>query len=205
MSITAGSVVIAPDGSETKSDLAEVIYDAFVNAYLADTRVSVPGLARLQVPVKQQYAVLGTRLAQSLIGYFHANLFTVEQGLLVSLINKTGAASVKGSVVETTSGTDGAFRLQTTRDESFGIVYESGIADGSPCRVVVAGIADVLLEDGAGANSGDWIGGAATNGRAYSNGISPPAAAAHFDEIGHCLQTVAGGTDVLCRIVMHYN
>jgi hypothetical protein len=206
MTIAAGSVVIASDASETKSHLAEVIYDAFVDNYLTDTTVPLPGVPEALVPIKQGYATVGTRLAEGIIDYFHANLYTTEGGLLVTLTNKTGAASVKGSVVSASTGTDNAFMLQANRLDAIGIVYEDGIADGSECRVVIAGIADVLLEDAAGATHGDWMGAAATDGRAYSAAPPPPGAvAAHFYEVGHSLQTVAGGVDVLCRCILHFN
>lgn len=32
-----------------------------------------------------------------------------------------------------------------------------------------------------------------------------PAADTHFKEIGHCLQSVAGGTDKLARVTLHFN
>jgi len=204
MTIDAGSVLIASDGTETKSHLAEDIFDAFIDNYTVDTGVALSGLPVSQVPVKRGYGTNGTRLAEAIIGYLHENLYTPEQGLLVTLTNKTGAASVKGSVVSTSTGTDEAFMLQANRLDAFGVVYEDGIADGNECRVVVSGIADVLLEDAGGTTHGDWMGQAATDGRAYSNGATPPAAAQHMREIGHCLETVGGGVNVLCRIAIHF-
>lgn len=205
MTIEAGSVVIdQADATETKSGLAEPIYDAFIAGHESDTGVPLPGDIEALIPARTNYATLATRIASGLIGYLSEKLYTPEQGLVVELINKTGAPSVKGSVVEASTLVDGAFALQDNKDDAMGIVYDDGIADGDVCRVITSGIADVLLNDGAGATRGDWIGCHATDGRAYANG-PPPAATIHFEEIGHCLQTVAGGVDVLCRVALHFN
>lgn len=132
---------------------------------------------------------------------------TAEGGYTIDLLNDTGADSVKGSVVSASTSTDGAFELQANRLDAIGVVYDDGIPDGGLCRVAIAGQADVLLEDGAGASAGDWLGGADTDGRAYAKtSPGPPVTTAeHFREIGHCLQTVASGTDVLARATLHFN
>ena len=49
------------------------------------------------------------------------------------------------------------------------------------------------------------VGAADVAGRADATSATPPAAPTHFEEIGHCLQTISGGTDVLCRVVLHFN
>jgi len=206
MTILAGFVAIAADGTATKSGLAEYIYDSFVGNYETDHGVPLPGLPELLVPILQGYATLATREAWGHISYLHDRLYTPEQGLTVDLINDTGALSVKGSVVEASSAVDSAFQLQSTRLEAIGIVYDSGIADGELCRVVVSGIADVLLENGQSATRGNWLGCAPTAGRAYTNSIPPPIAVTdHFRELGHCLQSVNSGTDVLVRAMVHFN
>ncbi len=77
--------------------------------------------------------------------------FTPEGGFAVLVTNKTGAPSVKGSVVEVYGATevDQAFRLTVADSMSpCGVVYECGIADGSECWVVIGGIAEVLLQNG---------------------------------------------------------
>lgn len=67
-------------------------------------------------------------------------------GIMVRLTNKTGANSVKGTVVYADPAVDNAFEINpTSGDMPFGVVYDNGIADGAECWVVVAGIAEVLL------------------------------------------------------------
>ncbi|MCE5199914.1 MAG: hypothetical protein ABFD54_15105 [Armatimonadota bacterium] len=90
---------------------------------------------------------------------------TAEGGYAVRLINKTGAASIKGMAVKIASTMDGAFAVHNVAyDCVAGFVYESGIADGSATWVVVAGIAKALIKAGEALISGDWLE-ALSNGR----------------------------------------
>jgi hypothetical protein len=84
-------------------------------------------------------------------------------------------------------------------------VYESGIADGAECLVVISGIAEVLLVDSV-ATTRSYI--------AYSSGstagridtaASVPAASTHFREIGHTLESKTAGTNVLVKCIIHFN
>lgn len=202
MTMTAGSVVVADDGTVTKSGMAEAIYDAFVAGYANDTGGTLDGPEPQVTVTKKGYATISTRVAEGVINYLCGCLMTPEHGLTVPLLNKTGAPSVKGTVVQASETTAEAFDLQRNQSDAIGICYEDGVADGDPCRVVVAGVADVLLADGAGSTVHDWVAASPTHGRAYSVGASPPPT--HFWEIGHSLQTVAGGTDVLCRVAIHF-
>jgi hypothetical protein len=135
--------------------------------------------------------------------------FTPDGGLAVLLTNKTGAASVKGTVVTTGTVQDNSFALQAAEFEAAGIVYDSGVADGSECWVVVSGIAEVLMKDGTAATRGFWTRCADTDGRAESTaaptGIGALDVAEHFKEIGHCLESKAAGTDVLAKVLLHFN
>lgn len=71
---------------------------------------------------------------------------TPEGGYAVKLTNKTGAASVKGSIVSLSTGTDNAFALAAIDASGVvGVVYEAGIADAAECWVVVKGIAETLF------------------------------------------------------------
>lgn len=131
---------------------------------------------------------------------------TPEGGYAVLLTNKTGANSVKGTVVIADPSVDNAFEINPVNgDMPIGVVYESGITDGSECWVVVSGIAEVLLVNTV-ASTRSYV--------AYSSGsvagridiaASVPAATAHFREIGHTLESKTGGTDVLCKCVLHFN
>jgi hypothetical protein len=135
--------------------------------------------------------------------------FTADGGMAVQLINKTGAPSVKGSVVA--SGTvNASFILQGNEFNAIGAVYEAGVADGSPCWVTFAGIAYVLLVNGTGSTAGYWVKSHATDGRADGSLALPTGGSFagvddHFKEIGHSLETKIAGTDVLCKIMLHFN
>lgn len=142
--------------------------------------------------------------------YFPVAGMTPEGGLYTTLVNKTGAPSVRGSLVSASTGTDYAFELQSNEYDAIGVVYDNGVADGSACRVVFAGVADVLLKDTTAATHGQWLGAADTDGRAYAatgpgGGGFPGVTDTHFKEIGHCLQSVGGGSDVLVRAMVHFN
>jgi hypothetical protein len=137
-------------------------------------------------------------------------VLTPEGGIAISLLNKTGVTSVKGSVVSCASSTDNAFILQANEFDAIGVVYQSGIADGSACLVVVSGIAEVLLKNTTASTRGYWVKSADTDGRADATTALPTGGSFagvddHFKEIGHCLETKVGGTDVLAKIVLHMN
>lgn len=143
-----------------------------------------------------------------------AAILTAEGGIAVPMINDTGAASVKGQLVRASPTLDGAFVTSTVvagppvgQYEVIGAVYEPGVANGLPCYVVIYGIADVLMQDGQAATRGYWVRGSTTvNGRAVMS-AAPPVGSSdnHFQEVGHALQSVAAGVNVLTRIMMHLN
>ena len=76
---------------------------------------------------------------------------------------------------------------------------------------VVSGIAEVLLEDGTASIHGYWARTSITDaGRADITNAEPPGggipqADIHFREIGHCLESKSSGTDVLAKVVLHFN
>jgi hypothetical protein len=130
---------------------------------------------------------------------------TPEGGRTVALINKTGAASVKGTLVRASSTANSAFEVApTSSDEPIGVVLDDGIPDGSYCRVVIAGRAQVLLEDGVAATRGYWIESSATVAGRVTMSIEP-VPATHWGEVGHCLEEQASGTDVLAWCILHFN
>lgn len=132
-------------------------------------------------------------------------MFTPEKGLAMQLINDTGAASIKGTVVEASSSTDLAFKVAALGAiDPIGVVYEDGVADGDPCWMVFTGIAEVLVEDGDTATLDYWAGCSPTTaGRVYIR-VSPPSASEHDRECGHVLEAKASGTDVLTKIILHF-
>lgn len=136
------------------------------------------------------------------------SFFTPEGGFATRLINKTGADSVKGSLVSVSTAVDNAFILQSNEYDTMGLVYEDGIADGSDCWVVTSGRAQYLLKDGVAAARGEILIAADTDGRAdrvVNPGAGLPGTDIHFKEVGHCSETVSAGTDVLVWGVVHFN
>ncbi len=128
--------------------------------------------------------------------------FTPEGGLVMKMTNRTGASSVKGTiVVSDTSADNGFMTAPASSDFPFGVVYENGVANGSDCWVVVAGVADVLMKASTAAT------------RAYVTKVSTEAGRAvtesspgsnHDKEIGHSLESKAGGPNVLIKAVLHF-
>ena len=143
----------------------------------------------------------------------HNNIaITDEGGIAISLINDTGAASIKGTVVETGSVSE-SFAVASADDYApIGVVYEDGVADGARCLVVMYGMVDVLLMDATVAVYPGWVRISETvAGRADATDAGPPggtiaALEGHMHEIGHTLEAVApGGADQVCRIMLHFN
>lgn len=131
-------------------------------------------------------------------------------GQMIGLINKTGAPSIKGTLVNCSNTTDNAFSVETSEFDTIGVVYESGIADGAECWVVISGIAQVLLADGTASTRGYWTYADAVDGRANAtlslpSGGNIAALENHFKEIGHCLESKAAGTNVLAKVMLHFN
>lgn len=127
------------------------------------------------------------------------------ESMVTFMVNKTGAASVRGSVVEVSSTTDNAFQLApTSSDEPIGAVLDDGVPDGSFCRVVTGGTAQVLVEDGVAPTRGYWVSVSDTvAGRAQMT--AAPVPATHWNEVGHCLESKVSGTDVLAWCMLHFN
>lgn len=140
---------------------------------------------------------------------------TEDGAQVVYYINKTGAASVKGTVVETSSSVSKAVEISAADCiDPIGVILESGIPDGELVPVVISGPAQVLLEDDPASTSGTlnyWVRTSASQaGRADATNAAPAggtigALEDHLQEMGHCLETVAGGTDVLCWVHLHFN
>ena len=136
--------------------------------------------------------------------------FTEEQGLAIELINKTGTTSVKGTVVQASSAMNESFESQADQDDNIGVVYQNGIADGERCLIVIAGIAQVLLENSTASVRGNWVFASTVDGRANATLTTPPGGGIpehdeHFKEIGHCVESKDAGTDVLAKIILHFN
>lgn len=133
------------------------------------------------------------------------NGFTPEGGIYEIFINKTGTASVKGTIVVASTSVDNAISIAPAASPMpIGVIYESGIDDGSPVKVVVYGKAQVLLADGQGATHGYWCG--VSNlvaGRMFQAALPP--ALQLSQEIGQSIQTSSDGTNVLSLVQIHFN
>lgn len=134
---------------------------------------------------------------------------TAIGGFAIKLTNKTGAVTIQGQLVKADTANNDAIILTAAGDtECIGVFLDAGVADDSEAWVVIAGIADVAMEDNTAATRGNWV--ETSNAEAgYANATagSPAAAPGHFEEIGHCIETVAaggGGTHILARCVIHF-
>lgn len=139
-----------------------------------------------------------------------ASNVTPEGGEFVILMNKTGGLSVKGTVVSASSTTDLAVqKIVEGVPDPIGVIYEDGIADGEPVKVVKSGIADVLyigsatrkhLARGFLTGENGYV-----SGQALSEAVptSPFASDKHFYEIGHVLESREGAG--LAKTMLHFN
>lgn len=130
---------------------------------------------------------------------------TAEGGVAIRVLNKTGAASVKGTVVIASTATANAVAIAPIdADMPIGVMYDNGIADGQLCWVVVSGIAEVLFKNTVAPILGGIVFCSSTAGRVdIANAI--PVQATHYREVGHCFEAKSGGTNVLAKCVLHFN
>ena len=131
-----------------------------------------------------------------------------SETMTASLVNKTGAPSVIGTVIRAHTAISGAFDISPVGgDHAIGVVVEAGVADGSACRVAIGGRAQVLLQNGTASTAGNWVRTAlGAAGRADATAAATPGfGATHFNEIGHCLETVGAGVDKLAWVALHFN
>ena len=147
---------------------------------------------------------------RSYFGDANEAILTKDGGVAVWFQNRTGTASVRGSLVTMGTAPSSVILCPKTIPKACGVVLDSGVPDGQFVRVVVTGVAYVLVEDGMGPTVGYWVGlSSVTDGRAQFQATLPDNSGAGIDlhnrEIGHCVDTVPAGTDVLARVVLHFN
>ena len=128
-------------------------------------------------------------------------------GFYIKLINKTGVASIKGTVVCHGASADLGFDVAAAGSyDPVGVVLDDGVPDGGYCRVIVKGMAQILLVNSVGITRGDWIRLSATvDGRIDSSASPPGASVTHWAECGHGAETVTGGTNKLAWCDVHFN
>jgi len=144
------------------------------------------------------YDLLNTRIGSG------TNGFTTEGGLYETFVNNTGT-SVKGTIViASTTVANGVDIAPISTAMPIGVIYENGVANGSPVKVVVYGKAQILLQNGLASSLGYWCGVSnSVAGRMFQD-VTPPVAF-HNQEIGHSLQAVSSGTNVLSTVQVHFN
>lgn len=136
---------------------------------------------------------------------------TPEGGVAIRLINKTGAASVKGTVVTANSALADSFKsIVVDAPGPIGVVYDTGIPDGSMCTVIVSGIAQVyfvgntaLGQIARGFLTADGASYVIGQAMAEAYPVSPLASDKHFYEIGHVIEARTGAG--LAKVVLHFN
>jgi hypothetical protein len=150
--------------------------------------------------------------AQGNVAFGDANeaILTRDGGVAVWFQNRTGAASVRGALVTMGTAPSSVILCPKTIPKACGVILDSGVPDGQFVRVVVTGVAFVLVEDGMAPTVGYWVGlSSVTDGRAQFQATLPDNSGAGIDlhnrEIGHCVDTVPAGTYVLARVVLHFN
>lgn len=135
---------------------------------------------------------------------------TAEGGVAIKVTNKTGASSVKGYLVSSSTAVNNAVILTSVGvPDCIGVCYEAGVADGQDMWVVVSGIADVYFWANTVRGNFARIGWDTDTGEAAGQAISeavpttPFATDKHFGEIGHVLETRTGAG--LAKCVLHFN
>lgn len=129
--------------------------------------------------------------------------FTLEGGFYEKFINNTGL-SVKGTIVViSTTISNGVDIAEANSKSAIGVIYESGIPNGSAIKVVVYGKAQVLLKDGESSNNGYCYGTSDVPGRMYKINIVEQ----NLDfgkQIGYSLEEKSSGTDTLALVHLNF-
>lgn len=205
----AGDFIIAGGKSTGNADPGDIIFKTSV---VGAAGAALQTLATAMIIDGSQNVSIGSAAPTLPLDVRAKSGMTAIGGFAIKLTNKTGANSVAGQLVKADPATNDAVILTAVSDdECIGVFLDSGIADGSETWVVVAGIADVAMEDNTAATRGNWVETSDTigeEGYADATAATPAAAPAHFEEIGHCIETVAaggGGTHILARCVLHFN
>ena len=132
-----------------------------------------------------------------------------EGGLMIKMINKTGANSVKGHVLAAGTINDSVIKTVIDTANAIGVFYESGVADGQKAWVIVSGIASVYYIGSTTAGHISRIFVTADVGYVVGQAMSelypasPFASDKHFCEIGHVIESRTGAG--LAKTILHFN
>ena len=133
------------------------------------------------------------------------NGISSDGGYYITLINKTGANSVKGTIVIASTTTDKAVQIAPIgSDNPIGVILEDGIADGNSVKIAISGMAYVLLADGLSSTRGYWCEVSSTQAGRMSQ-LANPNLLRHWSELGHSLESKTSGTNVLSLVTLHFN
>ena len=128
--------------------------------------------------------------------------FTPRGGFFIELT--AGENLAEGEVVRaSTVANDACVKAAAGEDMAIGVIYQA-VSSGGKARVIVSGVANVLVLVTGGNNpaSGNVIYCSGTAGQ-VDHAASLPAVAAHNREIGHLLESRTGAG--LARAVVHFN
>lgn len=135
--------------------------------------------------------------------------FNQDGGLMIKMVNKTGANSIKGTVLKAGSVSGSVISSAIGVPDSIGVFYEAGIPDGESAWVVISGVAEVLYigntTSGHLARTFITAESGALAGKALSEAVptSPFASDKHFCEIGHVIESRIGAG--LAKTILHFN
>jgi hypothetical protein len=130
--------------------------------------------------------------------------YTRYGGYAVKLI--AGENLAEGEVVQITQGAGGAtmtvFKNAVNSDMPMGVCYAAATL-GNPVYVVVAGVGYVLPNPNDAPTRGYVIYSSSSTAGRVDQANAVPAVATHIKEVGHWLETAAGG--VKARAIIHFN
>lgn len=136
---------------------------------------------------------------------------TEDGGIAVLMVNKSGASTVKGLLVQLLSTRNLSVQaIVKDVPAPIGVFLDDGIPDGSPAWVVISGVAYVLYVGNV--TAGHLARGFLTSdGASYIPGYalsepfpsSPFASDKHFYEIGHTAESRTGAG--LALTILHFN
>jgi len=153
-------------------------------------------------PLDITFSTASSKAAKQL--YDRLCLITHIGGICTKLINNTGVPSVRGTLVKACLAKDRCFILTPPiSDEVLGVVYDDGVQPGDECRIVIAGVAELLLKDGTGSIRGNRAEVSDIPGRALAIGLHPNPNNSLI-EVGHILENKAPGINVLALCFMQY-
>lgn len=143
------------------------------------------------------YELFASRLGSGNCG------FTIEGGFYEKFINNTGV-SVKGTIVVISKTVSNAVDIAPANSNfAIGVIYENGIQNGLPVKVVVYGKAQVLLKDSESSGNGFLCLVSDVPGRMYT--LDTESQEIDFNKrIGHSLEVKFGANNVLSLVQLKF-